>query len=241
MTETKAGLLETKHADAPMRPLLAYVVPMAAFLALTAVEGMLPTGAGGGPSPLWYPLAYTLKVAIVGALAWACRSSWRDLAPRPSPGVLAVAIALGLAVAAVWVGLDGHFPVPRFLGTRTAFDPNVLPPAARWAFLAVRFVGLVALVPLIEELFWRSFLMRWVIDPEFTRVPVGRVTPAAVAVTSGLFALAHPEWLPALLTGLAWAWLVGWSKSLSACVASHAAANLALGLYVVLTGDWKFW
>jgi CAAX prenyl protease-like protein len=241
MNETKTGLLEAKDADAPARPLLVYVIPMAAFLALTSVEGMLPRGADGGPSPLWYPLAYTLKVAIVAGLAWACRSAWRDLAPRPGPGVLALAIALGLAVAFLWVGLDGRYPIPKFLGTRTGFDPNVLPPAARWAFLAVRFAGLVALVPLIEELFWRSFLMRWVINPEFTQVPIGRVTPAAGAVTSGLFALAHPEWLPALLTGLAWAWLVWRTKSLSACVASHAAANLALGLYVVATGDWKFW
>ena len=56
--------------------------------------------------------------------------------------------------------------------------------------------------------------MRIVIDPEFERVPVGRVTPASAAVTSLFFALAHPEWLPALLTGLAWAWLLWKSKSL---------------------------
>ena len=236
MNEAKPAPIEIE-TDAPRAAThraLPYVVPMAAFLGLSAVEGMFP-------GPLWYPWLYALKIAIVSGLVWACRSTWRDLAPRPSGGALALAIALGLAVAAVWVGLDGLYPIPKFLGTRAAFDPNELPKVGRWAFLAVRFAGLVLLVPLMEELFWRSFLMRWVIDPEFTKVPIGRVTPPALAATSVLFALAHPEWLPALLTGLAWAWLVARTKNLSACVVSHATANLALGVYVVLTGDWKYW
>ena len=171
-----------------------------------------------------------------------CRSAWRDLSPRPGPGALALATALGLGVAALWVGLDGHYPELPFLGgKRSSFDPNAMPRAGMIAFVAVRLLGLVILVPLIEELFWRSFLMRWVIDPDFARVPIGKVTPLAAAVTSVAFGLAHPEWLPGLITGLAWAWLVWRTKSISACVVSHAVANLALGLYVIATGDWKYW
>ena len=111
----------------------------------------------------------------------------------------------------------------------------------KWPFIAVRLFGLVLLVPLIEELFWRSFLIRWLINPDFHKVPIGRVTPIAAAVSSAVFALSHPEWLPALLTGLLWAWLLWQTKSLSACVISHAVANLALGLHVLATGDWKYW
>jgi CAAX prenyl protease-like protein len=129
----------------------------------------------------------------------------------------------------------------RFLGQRTSFDPSPLALGVRWGFLAVRMLGLVVLVPLIEELFWRSFLIRWLIDPDFRRVPIGRVTPLAAIVTSVLFASAHPEWLPALLTGLLWAWLLWHTKLLSACVLSHAVANLGLGLYVISSGAWKYW
>ncbi len=67
------------------------------------------------------------------------------------------------------------------------------------------------------------------------------MTPLAAGVTSVLFALAHPEWLPALLTGLLWAWLLWQTRSLSTCLISHAVANLALGIYVITTGDWKYW
>jgi membrane protease YdiL (CAAX protease family) len=63
----------------------------------------------------------------------------------------------------------------------------------------------------------------------------------AAGVTSVFFALAHPEWLPALLTGLLWAGLLWRTKSLGACVVSHATANLALGLYVIAIGAWKYW
>ena len=62
----------------------------------------------------------------------------------------------------------------------------------------------------------------------------------AAAVTSVVFALVHPEWLPALLTGALWAWLLWRTRSLSACMVSHATANLALGIYVIVTGDWKY-
>ncbi len=223
-----------------MRPALPYVIPMAGFLVLTSIEGHL-SGAGSGPGPLGYPPAYVLKVALVAVLAWSCRSSWRDLAPLPGVRSLALATVLGLVVTALWVGLDGHYPTFAVLGTRTGFDPNVLKGPAKWGFLAVRFLGLVALVPLIEELFWRSFLIRWLIDADFTRVPIGRVTPTAALVTAAMFALVHPEWLPALITGLVWAWLLWQTKSVSACLVSHVSANLALGLYVIATGDWRYW
>jgi CAAX prenyl protease-like protein len=129
----------------------------------------------------------------------------------------------------------------KFLGSRSAFDPLALGAAARRAFIAVRLLGLVVLVPVIEEVFWRSFLIRWIIDTDFAKVPIGKVTPMAAAVTSAFFALAHPEWLPALLTGALWAWLLWSTRSLSACLISHATANLSLGIYVITTHDWKFW
>lgn len=221
-------------APTPSQPAwLPYVAPLAAFLVLTSAEGYLPEG--------WYTVGYSGKIALVAALAWWYRATWRDFHPLPGAAVLAVSIAVGLLVIVAWVGLDPYYPRWSAQGSRSAFDPTKLRTPGRFVFLAFRLFGLIAVVPLIEELFWRSFLMRAVIDPDdFTRVPVGRVTPMAAAVTSIAFAAVHPEWLPALLTGLAWAALLWRTKSLAACLVSHATANLALGAYVLATGEWKY-
>ncbi len=220
--------------------LLPYAVPMFAYVGLGSLESYLPA-ISDEASPLWYPAGYFVKFLIVVMLAWHYRATWADLRPWPRPGILLASAAIGLLVFGIWIGLDGHYPALSILGKRTAFDVSVLAPGWRWAFITVRMLGLVALVPLVEELFWRSFLMRWLIDPDFRKVPIGQVTPVAAAVTSAMFALAHPEWLPALITGAIWAWLLWWTRSVSACLVSHAAANLALGVYVITTGQWKYW
>ena len=221
--------------------ILPYVAPIFAYVSLSGLEGYLPQ-VDKQPSPHWYPIAYAVKVVVVAALAWWYRSTWRDLRPFPSLPALILATLTGALVFGLWIGLDGLYPaIPFMKGERAAFDPSHLSTASRWGFIVVRMLGLVVLVPLIEELFWRSFLIRWLIDQDFQRVPVGRVTPLAAVVSSVLFALAHPEWLPAFLTGLLWAWLLHQTKSLGACVASHAVANLALGIYVIASGHWKYW
>jgi len=224
------------------RPWLPYVAPMATFLVLTAGEDYLPR-LGQAMHPTYYPIYYAIKIAIVASVLWACRSTFRDLAPQPGAITMALAVGLGLAVTALWVGLDGRYPVFGGVGTRAGFDPGTMGRPGRVAFLAARMTGLVLVVPLFEELFWRSFVVRWIIDPDrFREVPIGRVTPLAAAATAGLFALEHPaEWLPALPTGLIWAWLLYRTRSVAACFVSHAVANLGLGVYVLATGQWKFW
>jgi uncharacterized protein len=222
---------ETPKTSEP--PVWPYLLPLAGFLALTFLESYLP-------SPTWYPVGYAIKLGLVSILMWYCRESWRDLT-RPTLGAVALAVLVGLLVTLAWVGLDGHYPTFAFLGTRQSFDPNTLSPGMKVMFIVVRMIGLVVIVPLIEELFYRSFLMRWIVDPNYLKVPIGKVTPAGLAATTLVFASSHPEWLPAILTGLAWGWLVGQTKSVTACVISHAVANLALGIYVLTTGQWKYW
>jgi len=213
---------------------------MAVFLACTALEGLLPESQGR-VSPRWYPPAYALKVIVVAVVAWLSRSAWIDLRPRPSPGAALLGVFSGLIVFVLWVGLDGHYPSLPLQQSRAAFDPGEISGWARPAFLAVRLAGLTLLVPLIEELFWRSFILRLVIKNDFRSVPIGRVTWPAALISSGLFALAHPEWLPALITGLLWVGLLAKTRSLAVCLLSHVAANLALGIYVLITGNWRFW
>jgi uncharacterized protein len=226
--------------EAPTADILPYVLPMFAYVALGGLESYLPQ-VDSHPSPVWYPIAYGVRVVIVAAMAWYYRSTWRDLRPFPNASSIVLGIVSGLIVTGLWIGLDGLYPTLPFLGKRVSFDPTRMSHGARIGFYVVRLIGLVLVVPLIEELFWRSFLIRWLIDPDFRRIPIGQVTLFSAAVTSVLFAVAHPEWLPALLTGLLWAWLLHQTRSLAACLISHVVANLALGIYVIQFGAWKFW
>ncbi len=216
-------------------PAWMYVAPFGVFLVFTNLEALMPAALGG------YPAGYALKVVATSVALRRCRAILRDLRPMPGPVAMTAAVVLGFVVAAAWVGLDGRYPTFGLLGTREAFDPFILRSPLDSLFIAVRMCGLVVLVPFVEELFWRSFVWRWIIDQDFHKIEIGRWSPAAATVTTLLFTASHPEWLPALLTGAAWSALLVRTRSVSACVASHIAANLGLGLYVISTHAWKFW
>jgi uncharacterized protein len=215
------------------RPWLPYVGPFAAYALLSFFEGSL--------SPEWHPAAYAAKVLLVSALAFFCRTAWADL--RPGGRDLLPAAVVGLAAFVFWIGVD-VWPGYPHLGSRRAFNPldAISEPAGRGLFLTARLYGLVVLVPLIEELFWRSFLLRYASCPEeFPSVAPYRFTLSAAALCTFAFAAAHPEWLAASITAALYTALLAWRKSVFACVVAHAVTNLCLGLYVLHSGAWAYW
>ncbi len=209
-----------------------YWVPLVVFGVFTAVEGYVPTA--------WYPWAYIAKMcAVVAALAFLPKSL-RDIVP--SSGVLAPAILVGLVIFAEWIFLDRWIPYPH-IGSRTAFNPfaELTNPVELWMLLVSRFFGLVVIVPIIEESFWRNFALRWLTNPNVDDVPIGTYSTTAFWVVALGFALSHPEWLVALVAGVLFALLLRSTRSMFAVILSHAVANLALGVYIVVTGDWRYW
>ena len=100
-------------------------------------------------------------------------------------------------------------------------------------------------VPLVEELFWRGFLMRFVIAEgrPFEKVPFGTHAWKAFWMTTAGVTLIHstPDMLAAFVWGCLVYWLAVKSRSLGGCVLMHGAANVALGLYVLQTEQWGFW
>ncbi|MGC4046032.1 MAG: CAAX prenyl protease-related protein [Armatimonas sp.] len=212
-------------------PWLPLALPMVLFLICTTLESYF--------AKEHYPFVYSAKVLIVGASVVFTARQWKTLVKwkaRPVLlGVVAGAIGLGL-----WIVLD-KAPRLSFMGTRAAYDPTIL---GTWMvpFLAVRFLGLAIMVPIIEELFWRGFLLRWISDMEkWDSLPVEKFTPVAALIVSGLFAVAHPEWLAALVYGLGLCWLLKSTKSLAACITAHAVTNLLLGIYILYTKNWALW
>ena len=110
-----------------------------------------------------------------------------------------------------------------------------------WPLIVVRILGAAAVVPVMEELFWRSFVQRWIDRQDFLALAATEVSLPALLFASLLFGLEHGQWLAGAIAGLAYGYLYRRSGSLWPPIVAHGLTNLLLGLWVVSTGQWQFW
>ena len=126
------------------------------------------------------------------------------------------------------------------------FDPTIFKarPAFYYAIvLAMRFIRLVVVVPFIEEIFWRGFLLRYLVKEDFESVPrdihlalLLASSPSGFAWSTSLPITRPRSWPGALFNLVAYR-----TRSLSSCVLAHSVANFLLGIYIMRTGQWGFW
>jgi membrane protease YdiL (CAAX protease family) len=238
---------------------VAYAAPMLVFLAFTQL---------GVSYKNFYPASYVAKVVIVPILLW---FYWRHYT-KIRWNYWWLGVVVGVVGIFQWVPMQlwlqknvAHFgpayvcathPEVTHKGPSTCvvckaeLVPDVFNPFKRfsatrvaWAFIIVRMIGAVLVVPVMEELFWRDFLWREIISPnDFKLAEVGEFEWPAVLIVAGAFALVHGNWwLTSIVWGLMVAGLLVYTKSLGACIIAHATTNLLLALYVLKTQDWAFW
>jgi len=219
------------------------VAPFVIFVLLTAAQGKF-----GDASAYWFYLAKTL----VGAwLIWEIRPfvtemrwvfSWE-------------AVAVGLGVLVMWISLNPYYPMANELFTKIGFsngaktvvenaNPNLVfgahSPLALF-FLAAHILGMTLVVPPLEEVFYRSFLYRYIANQDFLSVPLNRFLPVPFFVTALVFGFEHNQWLAGILCGMAYQWLVLRKNRLGDAMTAHAITNFLLGIWVVTRGAWQFW
>ena len=220
------------------RAALARIVPFAAFMVLLAARGAMPADGSWGIDPRW---VYSITAVVVGGLiAWFWRE-YGELVSQTLPTLAetALAVAVGVVVFALWIELDA--PWMQIGSPSATFLPLDAGGQLIWPLVALRWVGAALVVPVMEELFWRSFLMRWIQSPQFESVVPRRVGLKAVVLSTFVFMLAHTLWLAAIIAGLAYAWLYVRTGKLWVPVIAHAVTNGVLGVWVVATGQWAFW
>ena len=149
---------------------------------------------------------------------------------------LTLKLGLVLALAALLAGLL----------FRAARLPTLLTPLAAdgsidWSLALMRLAGSALVVPLMEELFWRSLVMRWLDEADFLAVDPARIGLRAVLFSSIAFGLEHSQWAAGMLAGLVYGWLYVRSGNLWIPIAAHAVTNAGLGVWVLATGAWYFW
>ncbi|MDX6767217.1 MAG: CAAX prenyl protease-related protein [Candidatus Methylacidiphilales bacterium] len=215
--------------DLIRHPIFPFAAPFVLFMLLLAARDLHEHAVY-----LTYPITVFAVGLTIGYI-------WHRLPPVRFTRPLASTL-LGLAGTVLWVGL---YP---WLGKSNpdpseGFNPGLFESTAiQWGLIAFRMAGFVLVVPIMEEIFWRGFLQRFLVNEDFEKVDLGHFTLFSFAATTGMFVLAHADqWGVALL----WGTLAGWwfirTKSLGDVILLHAVTNLALGIYVLVTKKWYFW
>ncbi|HIJ86981.1 MAG TPA: CAAX prenyl protease-related protein [Desulfuromonadales bacterium] len=219
-------------------------LPFALFMGFIGLDELIRSCAGFGffrleATTLYY--LYPLKAVTVGTLLFIFRKryhelTFKDLANIP---VTLASCGIGLLVFILWINMDwtlGSATVPQ------GFNPTLLTDRTLQISMTVlRIAGAVLVVPMMEELFWRSFLIRYIIDKNFDTVQTGTFTWASFLFTVGLFGLEHNFFYAGIMAGAIYNLLLYRTRSLVHCILAHTVTNLALAVYVVTTGKWQFW
>ena len=219
------------------------MAPFVLFVLLTAAQGKF-----GAASAYWFYAAKTLvglwlivaMYPLVAEMRWAF--SWE-------------AVLVGVGVFAVWVGLSGDWTTQNSLWVKLGISaPSKTPPAVwnphaqfgagsalAWLLVGVRLLGSTLIVPPLEEVFYRSFLYRYIAKPDFQSVRCNQFLPMPFLATAAVFGLSHNEWLAGILCGAAFQWLVLRKNRLGDAMTAHAITNFLLGAWIVWRGAWQFW
>jgi len=217
------------------------ILPFASFMAFVGVEELARLMSAQGllvlPSTFLYYL-YPCKVICTTALLACFWGEYRELSWYWGKDRLwPASCLLGLVTFLLWINMDWTLA-----GTSAGFNPQLLPSGPiRLLLTMFRVGGAVLVVPLMEELFWRSFLLRYLINADFESVPLGKFTWGSFLVSSLLFGLEHHLFWAGVLAGALFSALLYRTRSLTQCVLAHTVTNLALAGYVLGTGRWEFW
>lgn len=218
-----------------------YLLPYLTFLGIRAIADLFPNGLYTG-----YIIAYTTAAILL----WIFRKKYQEIRENKITFVnLFLALMVGAIGITFWIlpyhyiinfaKTDGIFGL---LGSRqNTVGLHLLQKKWFSPFILFRFVGYVFMVPIFEELFIRSFLWRFVINPNIKTVAVGEYTAYAFWGTAILFALSHNEWIVAFLYALIINLFLVIKKDLTLCIVAHSFSNAILIAYVVMSGKWFLW
>lgn len=219
----------------PKSQSLAYTGPFVVFMGLLVLLPKLDL-------PPRFSLSIWLLVCSLAIVVW----SRNVVEFRPSQWILSS--LLGVSVFVLWVAPDLLVPGWRthwiFQNALTGELKSTLPAGALTdgPSLAMRILRAALIVPIVEELFWRGWLMRWLIGPKFEKVPLGAFTLSSFSLVALFFALEHgPYWDVGLIAGGLYNWWMVKTKRLSDLILAHAVTNTCLCAYVLSTGQWEYW
>ncbi|MEO8627438.1 MAG: CAAX prenyl protease-related protein [Betaproteobacteria bacterium] len=219
-----------------MSPAAIRIIPFALYIAFLMMESVLPAD-GIGLGMRWFYAVKVVCVAIALGVFWR-RYSELHTSENIGVGNWLLACAIGVVIFVIWIFLDQPWAT---MGKSGGWDPRNPAGEIIWPLATARLIGASAVVPVMEELFWRSLILRWIRNPNFLSVAPRRAGALALLVSSALFAVEHHQWLAGLLAGLGFGWIYMRTNNLWTAIVAHAVTNFMLGVWVLYTGRWEFW
>ena len=203
-----------------------YVLPFALFASITILAPLFHIN---------HVFAYTLKTILC---AFSLLFYWNVYKHEIKIEFSWLAIISGLAVFIIWVLPEGYYPQ---IG-HSEFNPyNQSGSFPLSLTITIRVIGASIVVPVMEELFWRSFALRYAIRTDFKSLPLGQFSWFSFIFVSLVFGFEHHRWLVGIIAGLVYAGILYRSRNLFIPISSHAITNFVLAIYVLWTQNWSFW
>ena len=164
-----------------------------------------------------------------------------------SPLHLLFGLLVGILVTVLWIVPE----ISPFYRTWFCWPIGSLPAASHhpspydpavcgWALTITKLIGSAFVIAPVEEVFFRSFLYRWLQKRDFRAVPLSRFNLSAFLWMVFLFTLEHDRPLAAALAGALYGFAaIRWG--LASAIAAHVTTNLLLALHVIFSNSWAFW
>jgi CAAX prenyl protease-like protein len=233
----KQSPVQAGAAQPPMlsRAAWARILPFLVYLLFLAIADVLGRLGVSEPALRWL---YPIKIACVVVTLLIGYRHYTELhGVRITPTGAGIAVLVGLVVFALWISLSSGWML---IGSPAGFDPRSNG-HIDWLLVGLRIAGAALVVPVMEELFWRSFLLRWLDNTDFEAVDPAAVRLSSVAIAAVLFGFEHNLWLAGIVAGVAYSVLYMRQRSLWAAIVAHAVTNGVLGVWIVHTGQWTYW
>jgi CAAX prenyl protease-like protein len=234
MPQTSAAVMAPAETQTGMWP---RIFPFAAYMGFIGLSAVFVGSEAEGTFDLW---SYPIKTLVVAGLLVFFWSRFQELkAPIFVNWQEAlVTVGVGLGVYALWVRMDWPWAIQ---GELSDYNPFVAGSTVGLVLAVIRIFGASVIVPIMEELFWRSFLIRYIVNANFETVRLGTFTIGSFAATVVLFGLEHNLWLAGMMAGICYSGLLYWTGRLWLCIIAHGITNLVLGIHVLTTGEWHWW
>ena len=203
----------------------AYLVPFLIVLG----GGMIVLATSGSSGP-WYALP-----ALAGALAlWHYRRDFAALDWRCSWR----GVAVGVGVFLLWM-LTARWLRP---DDAARWTPAAAVPPWNTSWLLARIFGSVLVIPIVEELAYRGYLLRRLAARDFAAMRFEAVGPWPLFISAAVFGVAHGAMWPAgVIAGLAYGILVIHSGRIGEAVYAHATTNALIAMAVLFWNRWELW